>query len=109
VVQWIVGRECRVRRWGMAKAKKPRVDKATTERRVDDVYRLRLRGISFPKLREFVRAKEKEPGSAWELKPDEEPAGDSTLRRYITLAINQMVKSRERSRRRKLALHLGRF
>jgi hypothetical protein len=86
----------------MAKA-----DKALAARRVDDVLRIRLDGAQFWDVREFVREKEKEPGSAWFLAAGEGPLSDSQIRRYQQKADRLAHESHERSRGRLFRRHLA--
>jgi hypothetical protein len=86
----------------MAKA-----DKALAARRVDDILRIRLDGAQFWDVREFVREKEKEQGSAWFLADGETPLSDSQIRRYQQKADRFMAESHERSRKKLLRRHLA--
>src|SRR5262249_11094532 len=78
----------------MAKA-----DKALSARRVEDVLRIRLDGAEWWDVREFVREKEKEEGSAWFLADGQEPLSDSQIRRYQQRADALMMQAHERGRR----------
>jgi hypothetical protein len=84
-----------------------RADKAQVARRIDDVLRIRLDGAEFWDVREFVREKEKEAGSAWFLAEGETPLSDSQIRRYQRKADRLMLESHERSRKRLLRRHLA--
>jgi hypothetical protein len=86
----------------MAKA-----DKALAARRVDDILRIRLDGAQFWDVREFVREKEKEQGSAWFLADGETPLSESQIRRYQQKADALMAESHERSRKKLLRRHLA--
>jgi hypothetical protein len=86
----------------MAKA-----DKALALRRVDDILRIRLDGAQWWDVREFVREKEKEPGSAWFLADGEPPLSDGQIRRYQQQADRLAYESHERSRRKLFRRHLA--
>jgi hypothetical protein len=82
--------------------------KQQTERRVEELLRIRLDGAEFWDLREYVREKEKEEGSAWHLAPGATPLSDSQIRRLASRADALIAASRERSRRKAVRLHLAR-
>jgi hypothetical protein len=86
----------------MAKA-----DKALVARRIDDVLRIRLDGAQFWDVREYVREREKEPGSAWFLPEGEGPLSDSQIRRYQQQADKLVYESHERSRKKLFRRHLA--
>jgi hypothetical protein len=82
-------------------------DKALAARRVDDILRIRLDGAQWWDVREFVREKEKEQGSAWFVAEGEEALSDSQIRRYQTRADTLMMRSHERSRKKLFRRHLA--
>jgi hypothetical protein len=84
-----------------------RADKAQVARRIDDVLRIRLDGAEFWDVREFVREKEKEAGSAWFLAEGEGPLSDGQIRRYQQRADRLMLASHERSRKKLFRRHLA--
>jgi hypothetical protein len=86
----------------MAKA-----DKALAARRTEDILRIRLDGAEFWNVREYMREKEKEDGSAWFLAEGETPLSDSQIRRYQTQADKLMTASHERSRNKLFRRHLA--
>jgi hypothetical protein len=86
----------------MAKA-----DKALAARRVEDLLRIRLDGAEFWNVREYVREKEKEEGSAWFVAEDGTALSDSQIRRYQTQADALMMASHERSRNKLFRRHLA--
>src|SRR5262245_731680 len=86
----------------MAKA-----DKALVARRVDEVLRIRLDGAQFWDVREFVREKEKQEGSAWFVGEGGKPLSDSQIRRYQTQADKLLEQAHERSRRKLFRRHLA--
>jgi hypothetical protein len=82
-------------------------DKALAARRVEEVLRIRLDGAEFWDVRDFVREKEAEAGSAWHLAEDASPLSDSQIRRYQQRADALMMKAHERSRRKLFRRHLA--
>jgi hypothetical protein len=97
-------------------AKQPRSDeekakahagRVLADRRVTDIFRIRLDGADWRDLREFVRAKEAEPGSAWFLEGDATAMSDAQIRRYAQKADNEILQlgkaDRKRDRRRHIA------
>jgi hypothetical protein len=86
----------------MAKA-----DKAQALRRVDDILRIRLDGAQWWDVRDFVREKEGESGSAWCLAEGEAPLSDGQIRRYQQRADKLLYESHERSRRKLFRRHLA--
>jgi hypothetical protein len=84
-----------------------RADKAQVAKRIDDVLRIRLDGAEFWDVREFVREKEKEKGSAWFLPEGEEPLSDGQIRRYQQKADRLMLQSHERNRKKLFRRHLA--
>jgi hypothetical protein len=86
----------------MAKA-----DKALVLRRIDDLLRVRLAGGEWWDLRNYVREKQAEPGSAWFLEDGENPLSDSQIRRYQRRVDDLIQQSHERSRRKLFRRHLA--
>jgi hypothetical protein len=85
-----------------------RASKALATLRVEDLAQVRLDGAFLhSQIREFVREREKEPGSPWFLQDGEEPLSDSQLRRYTQRADRLIAESFERSRKRLLRRHLA--
>jgi hypothetical protein len=84
-----------------------RADKALVARRVDDILRIRLDGAEWWDVRDFVREKEGEPGSAWFLADGETPLSDGQIRRYQQRADRLVLQSHERSRKRLFRQHLA--
>ncbi len=89
------------------KPTRTRATKAIIQARVEEVLRIRLDGAEFWDLREYARDKEKEPGSAWELKRGERPLSDGQLWRYIAKANKLVAESSRASRGRLLRQHLA--
>ena len=74
-------------------------------RRVDEILRIRLDGAEWWDVREYVRAKESEVGSAWLLGEGEKPMSDSNLWRYVAKADQAMEESASRSRKKLIRQH----
>jgi hypothetical protein len=81
--------------------------KATLERRIEEVLRIRLDGAEFWDVREYAREKEQEAGSAWELKPGGKPLSDGQLWRYVARADRLIAESCRVSRKKLLRRHLA--
>jgi hypothetical protein len=84
-----------------------KADKALVARRVEEVLRIRLDGAEFWDVREYVREKEAEPGSAWHLEEGAKPLSDGQIRRYQQRADALLERSHERSRKKLLRRHLA--
>lgn len=84
-----------------------RADKALVQRRQDDILRIRLDGAQWVDVRDFVRVKEKEPGSNWFLSEGENPMSEGMIRRYQQRADREMVRTHERSRKKAYYRHLA--
>jgi hypothetical protein len=84
-----------------------KADKALVARRVEEVLRIRLDGAEWWDIREYVREKEAEPGSAWHLEDGATPLSDSQIRRYQQRADALLERSHERSRKKLLRRHLA--
>jgi hypothetical protein len=82
--------------------------KQQTERRIEELLRIRLDGAAWWDIREYVREKEKESGSAWHLPPRASPLSDSQIRRLMARADALIARSCERSRKKAIRLHLAR-
>jgi len=91
------------KRTGVSKAEALRV-----ARRVEEVLRIRLDGAQFWDVCEYVREKERESGSAWELADGAEPLSDSQVRRYIQRADRLILASVKEKRGKVLRRHLAR-
>jgi hypothetical protein len=92
------------------KKKRAGVSQATalrTQRRVDELLRIRLDGAEFWDVREYVREKENEEGSPWELAEGASPLSDSQIWRLIAKADDAIQASHSRSRRRLVRHHLA--
>jgi hypothetical protein len=86
---------------------KPHKSAAVVARRTEEILRILLDGAEWWDVREFVREKEKEPGSAWELPPDGKPLSDSQIRRYTAKATAMIAESRRASRKKLFRRHLA--
>ena len=74
-------------------------------RRVDEILRIRLDGAEFWDVREYVRGKEVEAGSPWQLKDGEKPMSEGNLWRYVAKADQAMEESASRSRKKLIRSH----
>lgn len=86
---------------------KPKATKAVIARRVEEVLRIRLDGAEIWDLCEYVREKEQEAGSAWELKDGAKPISNSQLWRYVARADKLLAVSCRTSRKKLLRRHLA--
>jgi hypothetical protein len=89
------------------KSAHPRATRAQVLQRVEEVLRIRLDGAEFWDVREYAREKEKEAGSAWELKDGAKPLSDGQLWRYVGRADELIAASCRSSRKRLLRRHLA--
>jgi hypothetical protein len=90
--------------------KAKRATKAIVQARIDDILRIRLDGAQAWDLCAFVREKEKEPGSPWELAPGQKPLSESQLRRYMAKAdalIFMRIRGQTKRRRRLITRHVA--
>src|SRR5947209_7067029 len=87
---------------------KPKATKATADRRVEELLRIRLDGAELWDIREYVREKEAEEGSAWHLAAGEKPLSDSQLYRYLQKVVSHIAESCRESRPKLLRLSLAR-
>jgi hypothetical protein len=81
--------------------------KAQTQMRIEEVLRIRLDGAEFWDIREYVREKEREAGSVWEVPPGGRPLSDSQLWRYQAAADRLIAESCRSSRKKLLRRHLA--
>jgi hypothetical protein len=86
----------------MAKA-----DKALAARRVDEILQIRLDGAQWWDVREYVREKEQEQGSAWYVAPGGKLLSDAMIRKYQEKADKIVQQSHEKSRKKLLRRHLA--
>lgn len=82
--------------------------KQQTERRVEELLRLRLDGAEFWDICEYVREKDKDAGSVWHRGPNEEPLSESQIRRLMARADELIRTSRQHDREQNIDLHLAR-
>ena len=87
---------------------KPHANEALALRRAEDLVRIRLDGAEFIDVREYVREKEQEEGSAWHLKPRATPMSDQQLYRYVARADELIASSLSHSRRGLIREHRAR-
>jgi hypothetical protein len=84
-----------------------KADKALAARRVDDILRIRLDGAQWWDVREFVREKEREQGSAWFVADGDKPLSDAMIRKYQEKADRLIELAHEKSRRKLFRRHLA--
>ena len=87
---------------------KAKATKPVISQRVEEVLRIRLDGAKFWDVREYVREKEVEDGSAWRLKPGENPMSDNQIWRYLQKADRVHGHAAERRASRRLCLAVAR-
>ena len=87
---------------------KKRADLLTRQRRTDEFVRIRLRGAKFWDLKEYVREKEKELGSAWHLLDGQAPMCDAQIGIYQRQADDVIIASVEQDREKVIARSLAR-
>src|SRR6188474_3111794 len=87
--------------------KRPRASAPLTERRVGDLLRIRLDGAERWDVLEYVRAREAEKGSAWEVPDGANPLSESAIWHLLTKADAAVEASHVRSRRILLRRHLA--
>jgi hypothetical protein len=77
-------------------------------RRVEELVRILLDGAIVEwDVCEFVREREKEAGSAWEVKEGEKPLSYSQIRRYVVKADRLIAESCRASRKKLLRRHMA--
>ena len=81
--------------------------KAQVQLRTEEILRIRLDGAEAWDVREYVREKEREAGSAWELPEGGKPLSDSQLWRYIAKADGLIAESCRASRKKLVRRHLA--
>jgi hypothetical protein len=88
-------------------AKRPRANAPQTERRVSELLRIRLDGAEWWDVVKYVREKEKEKGSAWELADGVSPLSEGMIRKLLAKADAAVEASHVRSRRKLMRRHLA--
>ena len=88
------------------RAKRP--NKSEMEKRLADVFRLRLEGAGILNLLEYIREKELEPGSCWFLEPGEKPLSLRSIEHYIEQTNKQVREAFSKDRERILIEHRSR-
>jgi hypothetical protein len=86
-----------------------KADKATAQRRVDELLAILLNGGQGWSVFQYVRKKEKERRSIWYVGEDENPLSDHMIRKYLTRAYELMESSFEKSRRTLVRRHIGKL
>jgi hypothetical protein len=69
--------------------------------------RIRAAGAEIADVREYVREKEQEPGSAWHLGEGQKPLSDSQLYRWMAKADKENAEAYRASRKKLLRRHLS--
>src|SRR5262249_28869998 len=78
---------------------------AQVQARVSEILRIRLDGAELWDIREYVREKEQEDGSAWKLADGQKPLSDSQLWRYLARANKEIAASCRASTKKLLRRH----
>jgi hypothetical protein len=86
-----------------------KADKATAERRVNDLLAIVLDGAQGWDVFQYVREKEAEEGSVWFVLQGATPLSDGMIRKYLTRAYRLMESAHEKSRRRLFRRHVARL
>jgi hypothetical protein len=85
----------------------PRASAILTQRRVGELLRIRLDGAERWDVLEYVREKEQEKGSAWEVPEGTKPMSDSMIGYLLTKADALIHASHDRSRKKLFSRHLA--
>src|SRR4051794_47030 len=88
--------------------RRPKPTRAQVQQRVNEILSIRLAGAQIWDVREYVREKEQEAGSPWQLANGEKPLSDSQLWRYVRRADEAISSSMVSSRKRALRRHRAR-
>jgi hypothetical protein len=86
---------------------KPKATKATVDRRVEELLRIRLDGAELWDIREYVREQEAKEGSAWHLADGQKPLSDAQLYRYLQRVDSHIAEATREGRKRALRRHLA--
>jgi hypothetical protein len=78
-----------------------------TERRVGELLRIRLDGAERWDVVDFIRAKEAEPGSLWEVSRGRTPLSEAMIWKLLQRADEAIVQSCDNSRKRLRRRHLA--
>jgi hypothetical protein len=76
--------------------------------RLDELLRIKLDGAQFWDVRDYVREKEQEDGSSWQLEPGAAPMSDGQIRRYLQRVDAIIAESVRGSRKKLIRRHLAR-
>jgi hypothetical protein len=87
--------------------KAAQADALKTQRRVDDVLRIRLDGAEWWDVVAFVRGKQADEASPWYVPPDGKPLCESMIRIYQRRADELILSAHEKSRRKLFRRHLA--
>jgi hypothetical protein len=97
----------RPRKKAAGKPHKGRPSAATAARRAEEVLRIILDGAQWIDICEFVREREAEEGSLWQLPEGGKPLSNSQIRRYVARATAMIAQSCRASRKNLLRRHLA--
>jgi hypothetical protein len=86
---------------------KAQASSAQVQLRTEELLCIILDGATSWDARAFVREKEKEAGSLWELPEGAKPLSDSQIRRYMARADKMIAESCRASRKKLLRRHLA--
>jgi hypothetical protein len=86
---------------------KPHKSAAVVARRVLEILQIILDGAQWWDICQFVREREQEAGSAWELPPGGKPLSESQLHRYVARATAMIADSCRASRKKLFRRHLA--
>src|SRR5262249_10904559 len=81
--------------------------RAQVEARVTEILRIRLEGAEIWDVREYVREREQQESSPWQLAEGQKSLTDSQLWRYIARADKEIAASCHASRKKLLRRHLA--
>lgn len=89
-------------------SRKPKPSPAIVRQRTEEILRILLDGAESPwDTCAYVREKEAEAGSVWEVPEGEKPLSDSQIRRYVAKATEMIAASCRASRKKLLRRHLA--
>jgi hypothetical protein len=86
-----------------------KADKATAERRVNDLLAIVLDGAQGWDVFQYVREKEIEEGSVWFVAEGATPLSDAMIRKYLTRAYRLMESAHEKRRRVLFRRHVAKL
>jgi hypothetical protein len=87
--------------------KRPKASVVLTERRVGEMLRIRLDGAERWDIVDYIRSKECEAGSAWELKAGASPLSEAMIWKLLERADALIHESHSRNRKQLFRRHLA--